>query len=718
MLVLPYIVSQNTPKLYALCEQHNKCTIPGLDGENVTIMVLMLNRVHFTIRLLDSLLQQIPNFAGSILIFDNASNASAKHELQQYLAAYKFTVQTVWSEQNLGVGNARNKAAEYIKTAWFLSLDNDIYFTQNIFPHLQHAYTQTGAHFINAALLDSDGKAVFSMGGLLEVAITNKGLRAECIQPQRTGKVSDKNPPPLYLGDFLLGGAGLYNTRSFIELGGFDKRFFIGLEDVEFSLRVGLAGRKIVNCTKLCLVHDHSSSQSTEDISYEALRHSNKHVENSMRCLEQDYGLSLPRAETNHFLLLRQYKMGALTKKAKQPGEASQVFLVVDTPHRALDQIAQAIVKEPQSDLIYTIIYTSDYLNIVDLILACSAADLVHFLYRFDLYFALRERKHPNAITAALEGIDYNQLISNFLATKILTTNIADEYHIHHAADAHLPFTGLFQQYSVINQRLQTIYVSKLKHPPMALIYDGVVLPKQPQPIKNQIPKTIKIGWVSNSNNASWFAGRYPGESTYQDLEGMQRILLPAFKRLQEEGFAVELVRQDSAVRHPTMEEFYNSIDIYVSTSNAEGNPLTVMEAMAYGLPIVSTNVGVVPELFGPKQQQYMPPAYEAEQFYSTLKKLITNPEEWADLRAENLQRITRWERSKTVAPYHDFFRNCLSDPSNAVNTQARLEFFAQYARVPAYFIGIFTIINRVAFLKQALRFLYRFAKKLKSKLA
>lgn len=41
---------------------------------------------------------------------------------------------------------------------------------------------------------------------------------------------------------------------------------------------------------------------------------------------------------------------------------------------------------------------------------------------------------------------------------------------------------------------------------------------------------------------------------------------------------------------------FYRSIDIFAVTSHAEGGPVTGVEAMAAGLPIVSTRVGAMPE--------------------------------------------------------------------------------------------------------------------------
>ena len=47
------------------------------------------------------------------------------------------------------------------------------------------------------------------------------------------------------------------------------------------------------------------------------------------------------------------------------------------------------------------------------------------------------------------------------------------------------------------------------------------------------------------------------------------------------------------------MGEVYRGLDILVLTSDNEGTPVTVIEAMAAGIPVISTAVGGVPDLFG-----------------------------------------------------------------------------------------------------------------------
>jgi len=45
------------------------------------------------------------------------------------------------------------------------------------------------------------------------------------------------------------------------------------------------------------------------------------------------------------------------------------------------------------------------------------------------------------------------------------------------------------------------------------------------------------------------------------------------------------------------MEPFYRKLDIYLNTSIHEGIPMTILEAMSYGLPIIAPKVGGIPEV-------------------------------------------------------------------------------------------------------------------------
>ncbi len=65
--------------------------------------------------------------------------------------------------------------------------------------------------------------------------------------------------------------------------------------------------------------------------------------------------------------------------------------------------------------------------------------------------------------------------------------------------------------------------------------------------------------------------------------------------------------------------------DVFALSSDWEGNPLSVMEAMACGLPVIATAVGGVPELVG--GDGILVPAGDCAQFADAMRRLIQQPE-------------------------------------------------------------------------------------------
>ncbi|MGA7203857.1 MAG: glycosyltransferase [Specibacter sp.] len=71
---------------------------------------------------------------------------------------------------------------------------------------------------------------------------------------------------------------------------------------------------------------------------------------------------------------------------------------------------------------------------------------------------------------------------------------------------------------------------------------------------------------------------------------------------LQGDNLAIEL---RGAVPHPEIMKFYESlpVSVFVNVSTTEGVPVSIMEAISFGVPVVATDVGGTAEIVGPELQ-------------------------------------------------------------------------------------------------------------------
>jgi hypothetical protein len=91
-----------------------------------------------------------------------------------------------------------------------------------------------------------------------------------------------------------------------------------------------------------------------------------------------------------------------------------------------------------------------------------------------------------------------------------------------------------------------------------------------------------RLGWCGNPKALEWMG--------FRDLKGLETLSMLKNDPRVEFKTATDL-RLDS------MPDWFKSIDIYVCASRSEGTPLPVLEALATGNLIISTPVGIVPEL-------------------------------------------------------------------------------------------------------------------------
>jgi glycosyltransferase involved in cell wall biosynthesis len=103
--------------------------------------------------------------------------------------------------------------------------------------------------------------------------------------------------------------------------------------------------------------------------------------------------------------------------------------------------------------------------------------------------------------------------------------------------------------------------------------------------------------------------------------------------------------------------ELLNAADVFVLSSDYEGNPLAVMEAMAAGKPMICTAVGGVPELVEDGCGLLVPPR-DAQALSMAMRHMLQNPKARKLMGEKSARRaVERFDLRAMTEAYEDLYR-------------------------------------------------------------
>ena len=82
------------------------------------------------------------------------------------------------------------------------------------------------------------------------------------------------------------------------------------------------------------------------------------------------------------------------------------------------------------------------------------------------------------------------------------------------------------------------------------------------------------------------------------------------------------------------------AIDIYAMSSNREGLPVSLLEAMAAGKPIVATMVGGIPEVVSDRREGLLVPSGDPEALAGAIRELACDPKLAAHLGRQASEKV------------------------------------------------------------------------------
>jgi glycosyltransferase involved in cell wall biosynthesis len=194
-------------------------------------------------------------------------------------------------------------------------------------------------------------------------------------------------------------------------------------------------------------------------------------------------------------------------------------------------------------------------------------------------------------------------------------------------------------------------------------IYNGIVIPKI---VNNDVKKKsfdfINVGRFAEVKN--------------------QRLLLEAFDKVYETDHNLKLLIVGQGDLYGELlkykkslpsannisfvtdcdspSNYYLSSKIFVLSSIFEGNPISALEAMSYGLPVISTSVGGVPDVIKDGVNGILVSSNDVEGLSNAMIELINNNDIYNTISKNNKELIKRYDIKNTAKSYYNCYMDSL----------------------------------------------------------
>jgi len=649
---------QNRPWVARSSPEYNWARI-GLDvspvgtlGKNLSIVVRAREDATPAEQRSMSPAADFPDFEGEITFIPGDNERDwAKVAAQPFLPT-----QTPPQLAPTGPMQALNSAIFRCTRDWVLIVDDEVSFAPGLLSDLDRLTSASATSFYSIAMLDPEGAVL-----LRDKLLAYPERSAIHFQLLTTAEASGLEQPltscsavnALWLGPILV------KRCVFQIVGGFDTALSGGLERLELSIRLRQAGISVDSAAI-------GSIQSRSNSSPPFLRHNftdmlgHPAFAKQAAHLEKKHHVITNAVLPSDFSTISRVYTGKFARRAinlTTHDQRQKIALVIDYDNWAFASIARQIIKSLSDEFDFVVIPSVYITNPSQILLMCDGCNLIHFFHRWTIGGL---SGWPFQQYCRELGVDQSAFLERLMRGKVVTTGIYDHLFTGESYDDSLRFiiNEICVDYYVSSSKLLAIYGSKPGlRLPMAVVSDGVDLeqfsPRRLDRYDDPRDRQLIIGWVGTS---SW------GSET-EDVKGVHTILNPAIEAANARGssFRRHFADRDFSYVPPSrMPQYYAEIDILVCSSKIEGTPNPVLEAMASGVPVISTNVGVVADAFGPLQRRFLLPSRDVECMVRALEELDANRHLLRELSQENLKYIRGWDWSLRVESFRTFFTDVL----------------------------------------------------------
>lgn len=133
-----------------------------------------------------------------------------------------------------------------------------------------------------------------------------------------------------------------------------------------------------------------------------------------------------------------------------------------------------------------------------------------------------------------------------------------------------------------------------------------------------------------------------------RQCKNYKTIYLPLMQQLGLDGIGVPLVANNDIPVRKMRVEFYWKLDYLLVTSWGDGNPLPIYEAMACGVPVISTSTGVAPEIIDDGADGYVVGRALFDNFIRVIRMEMQRADRLPEMRAAAVRKVLNgwtWEQ-------------------------------------------------------------------------
>jgi hypothetical protein len=241
----------------------------------------------------------------------------------------------------------------------------------------------------------------------------------------------------------------------------------------------------------------------------------------------------------------------------------SKVLIIVDVPGWALERTADNVMVRLNDHYIFEKAFNHD----AEEKIRRGDFDLLYITYWRQFKDAgIKEQYPPNTVSGIRSHFKWDGGRGLPPSHKII------EY-LQHFVALNVPSLILYNIFKTLHPALF--------HTPHGVDHH-VFHPRTGDSISSPSGKLV-LGWVGSKTN-------HPGK------RGIDDYIIPAIKGLS--GVTFKMAARETKWRNrEEIAAFYQNIDAYICASRTEGGPHPILEASSCGVPVISTNVGIAPEL-------------------------------------------------------------------------------------------------------------------------